>query len=237
MSLDVIPGLWPAEVDSYDPAERTCRVRIPGVTDGSNVLPEAIIMPPIGDRADAGDSKDHTELRILPGDAVWVMFECGDPRFPIIAGARTKRAGNPTGWRRWRHANIEMTADGELVINAANVTWNITGNETRHIGGDATADIGGNATVEVSGDATTDVGGSMDSTAATSSHQAGTHLLTAAVTIAGSISTGAGPGGSGVSMTGDVEMTGGSLTHNGVNIGATHTHTEQGDGQPTSAPN
>lgn len=135
MSIDSIPGLWPAEVESYNAAERTCRVRIPGVTDGSNVLPEAVIMPPIGDRTDAADSKDHTELRILPGDAVWVMFEAGDPRFPIIMGARAKRAGNPTAWRRWRHANIEVTADGEMVFNATNVTWNISGNETRTVGG------------------------------------------------------------------------------------------------------
>ena len=51
MTMDTIPGLLPGEVESYDPVARTCRVRIPGITDGSSILPEAIIMAPIGDRA------------------------------------------------------------------------------------------------------------------------------------------------------------------------------------------
>lgn len=208
--IESIPGLWPGEVDSYNQAARTCRVRIPGVTDGSAVLPEAVIMPPIGDRAYAADSKDHTELRILPGDAVWLMFEAGDPRFPIIVGARPKRTGNPTNWRRWRHANIEMTADGELVFNATNVTWNISGNETRHVGGNASADVGGNHSTTVTG--------SMSSEAASSTHEAATHSITAST-----------------SVTGPLAVSGG-LTNAGVNVGKTHTHTEQGDGNEVSTP-
>lgn len=47
-----------------------------------------------------------------------------------------------------------------------------------------------------------------------------------------------GSGGSGASaqITGDVAFGGGNLTHNGKNVGSTHTHQEQGNGQPTSAP-
>lgn len=229
MTFESIHGLWPGEVDSYDPATRTCRVRIPEVTDGSNVLLEAVIMPPIGDRSDAGASRDHTELRILPGDPVWLMFEAGDPRFPVIVGARAKRAGNPAEWRRWRHKNIEMTADETLIINAKNVVWNVEQNVTENIGGDVSSEVGGNHATTVTG--------SMSSEAASSTHQASTHTITAAATIAGPLSAAAGPGGGGVTMTGNVAMTGGSLTHNGVNVGGTHTHTEQGDGQPTSPPN
>lgn len=113
--MNMLPSLWPGEVASYDGETRTCKVRIPGITDSSTDLPEAVIMPPIGDRA-VGDYA--TEQRILPGDLVWLMFEGGDPRFPIIMGARTPRTGNQVDWRRWRHANIEMKADDEMVLKA-----------------------------------------------------------------------------------------------------------------------
>lgn len=110
--MNILPSMWPGEVASYDAQRRTCRVRIPGITDGSDQLPEAVFSNPIGDRADT------TEIRILDGDPVWLMFEGGDARFPIIMGYRTPREGNPNGWRRFRHANMELTADGVLRLNA-----------------------------------------------------------------------------------------------------------------------
>lgn len=121
--MNNLPSLWPGEVESYDGPTRTCKVRIPGITDGSSELPTAVFNTPLGDRAQG----DHqTEIRILPGDLVWLMFEGGDPRFPIIMGYRTARAGNPVDWRRWRHANIEMTADGKFIINADEWVVNAT---------------------------------------------------------------------------------------------------------------
>lgn len=116
--MNNLPSLWPGVVVSYDRAERTARVSIPGVTDGTDTLPEAVFSNPLGDRADI------TEIRIDAGDAVWLMFEGGDPRFPIITGYRTPRAGNPIDWRRWRHANMELTADGVLRLNATTVQIN-----------------------------------------------------------------------------------------------------------------
>lgn len=116
--MNMLPSLWPGEVASYDPVRRTCRVRIPGVTDGSDTLPEAVFCNPIGDRA------DMTEIRIVAGDPVWLMFEGGDARFPVITGYRTPREGNPTNWRRWSHANIELTADGVMRLNAGTLEIN-----------------------------------------------------------------------------------------------------------------
>lgn len=166
--MNNLPSLWPGEVASYDGETRICRVRIPGITDGSSELPEAVIMPPIGDRAQG----DHaTEQRILPGDLVYLMFEGGDPRFPIIMGARTARAGNPVNWRRWRHANMELTADGKMILNATELEINT---ETTTINGVTT-------------------------------------------------------------VNGDTAIAG-SLTNNGANVGSTHTHDEQGDGQPVGSP-
>lgn len=116
--MNMLPSLWPGEVASYDAVRRTCRVRIPGITDGSDTLPEAVFINALGDRA------SDTEIRILAGDLVWLMFEGGDPRFPIIAGYRTPREGNPTQWRRWRHANIQLIAENTmlLTVGATNVT-------------------------------------------------------------------------------------------------------------------
>lgn len=244
MTMDTIPGLLPGEVESYDPVARTCRVRIPGITDGSSILPEAIILAPIGDRGNAANSKDQTELRILPNDPVWLMFEAGDPRYPIIVGARLKRAGNPVDWRRWRHANIEMTADDHMIINAARVTWNVTGNVTEHIGGSRLTDIGSNETTTVSGNQSLNVSGSMASQAASSTHQASTHTLTAQTQIAGAITTTSGPGGAGatlqgpVTVNGNVAVNGGSITNDGVPVDKTHTHDENNVvGGPTDPPN
>lgn len=232
--METIGGLWPGEVDTYDQAARTCRVRIPGITDGSNVLPEAVFCNPLGDRATADDSKDHTEIRILPGDPVWLMFEGGDPRFPIIVGYRTPRAGNPIDWRRWRHKNVELTADETLIINARNVIWNVGEDVVEHIGrhhatdigGNRSSEITGNQTTAVSGDQQTDVSGSMASTAAESSHEAATHSLTAQTQIAGAITTTSGPGGGGATIQGPVSITGGTVTHDGVNISKDHKHPE-----------
>lgn len=116
--MNMLPSLWPGEVASYDAVRRTCRVRIPGITDGSDTLPEAVFSNPLGDRA------GETEIRIEPGDAVWLMFEGGDARFPIITGYRTPRVGNPVYWRRWRHANMELTADGVMRLNAETLEIN-----------------------------------------------------------------------------------------------------------------
>lgn len=116
--MNALIGKWPGIVKAYDGAKRLCTVAIPGITDGSSEFPEATLCNPIGDKA--GD----TEIRILPGDAVWLEFEAGDARFPIIVGYRTPREGNPVDWRRWAHANIDMTADVLFKINATTIELN-----------------------------------------------------------------------------------------------------------------
>lgn len=118
--MNVINGLWPGVVSSYSPATRTCRVEIDGITDGSGVLPEAVFCNPLG------DSPATTEIRILPGDLVWLSFEGGDPRYPVIMGYRTPRSGNASGWRRWQHANVQLTAEETLLITVGGATVTVT---------------------------------------------------------------------------------------------------------------
>ncbi|WP_211441388.1 hypothetical protein [Collimonas humicola] len=113
----MLPSRLPGIVRSYLAASRECRVEIPGLTDGADVLPLAEIEYPIGDKSRA--ASHATEIEILPGDLVWLAFEGGDPRYPIITGFRNARAGNAIDWRRWHHANIELTADGIFRVNCA----------------------------------------------------------------------------------------------------------------------
>ncbi|MBH2020063.1 MAG: hypothetical protein I8H91_11075 [Burkholderiales bacterium] len=42
-----MPGRYPAIVKTYNAARRTCRVEIPGLTEGGDVLPEAELEYPL----------------------------------------------------------------------------------------------------------------------------------------------------------------------------------------------
>lgn len=128
-----MPGRYPATVKTYDAARRTCRVEIPGLTDGGDVLPEAEIEYPIGEKSKAG--AQSTEVEVLPGDTVWVAFIGGDARHPIITGWRNPQAGNSTGWRRFHQANIELLADAVMRLIA---------------GGDVLIQSGGTLTLKAS---------------------------------------------------------------------------------------
>lgn len=116
-----MPGRYPAIVKSYDQSRRTCRIEMPGLTDGGDVLPEAEIEYSIGDKS--RDGSFTTEIEILPGDTVWIAFIGGDARYPIITGYRNPQAGNSVDWRRWHHKNIELLATE--IINA------LSGTDTR----------------------------------------------------------------------------------------------------------
>jgi hypothetical protein len=103
----------PGFVESVDRETRICRVRIPGFTDGCEVYPEAMLSYPLGDKS------EHTEIRILPGDRVWLDAVNGDPRFPIITGFRPKETDNAIAWRRLHHDNIELQADTDMRLLAS----------------------------------------------------------------------------------------------------------------------
>ncbi len=121
MEYGLMPGRYPAIVKTYNQARRTCRVEIPGLTDGGDVLPEAELSYPLGCKS--RDGSFATEIEITPGDTVWVAFIGGDPRYPIITGYRNPQSGNSADWRRWHHANIELIADAEmrLVVGGTSV--------------------------------------------------------------------------------------------------------------------
>ncbi len=111
-----LQGWYPAIVQSYNASTRTCRVKIPGITDGGDTLPEAEIAYSLGDKSKNGTFSTETE--ILSGDLVWVVFQGGDPRFPIITAYRNPRAGNSAKWRRIHHQNIEQLSETAFKIKS-----------------------------------------------------------------------------------------------------------------------
>lgn len=130
----LMQGRYPAIVRSYDQTRRTCRVEIPGLTDGADAFPEAEIEYPVGDKAAHGQYP--TELEILPGDAVWIAFIGGDPRYPIITGYRNPQAGNSVDWRRYHHKNYELICDQIIRLLVGNSVFQlnpdtITGSTTQ----------------------------------------------------------------------------------------------------------
>jgi hypothetical protein len=110
----------PGVVESFDEATKLARVRFDGALDGAEELPEAQLNYPIGDKS------HHTDIRMLPGDLVWLDFIGGDPRYPIILGYRPKETGNATGVRRMHHAKMEFVADSDMLLSGASGTVTIS---------------------------------------------------------------------------------------------------------------
>lgn len=155
----LLSSLTPGVIRSYDQNTRLCRVEIPGLTDGAEVFPEAEFCYPIGDKS------EHTEIKIIAGDRVWLSFIGGDTRYPIIMGYRPKNTGNANDWRKFHHKNFDIQAiDGVVIINAK--------------------------------------------TGMTIASQTGTISMSAP----------------NISLNGALAINGSGVTHNGVNIGASHVH-------------
>ena len=223
----LMPGRYPAIVKSYDQGRRTCRIEIPGITDGGDVMPEAEIEYPIGDKS--RDGKWATELEILPGDTVWVAFIGGDPRYPIITGWRNPQAGNSSDWRRIHHKNIEQLADDVMHLESG-VTINIdAGTAINEKSGETTSRTAGKSyTVNAGSSITLSVGGS------TVTIGPGSIVLQSGQIVLNGPITGGGSGGASATFTGGVNAAK-DVTAGGISL-MNHVHIEQGDGAPTSTP-
>jgi hypothetical protein len=196
-------GLMPAEIDSVtvdDREQRIYRIRLPGLTDGASEMPQAQLCNPIGDKS------EHTEIRIKPGDRVWIAFEGGDTRYPVIVGFRPRNQENGIDWRRFEHANFQFNADNVFEIIAGtqvHVKTPLAYVEApnSHITGDVQID--GNATVN--------------------------GLLTYKGGMKGSGGSGASAQiDGGITATGDIKA--GNISLEG------HAHMEQGDGNRVGPP-
>lgn len=208
----------PGFVESYDDALRLCRVRIPGITDGCEVLPLAMLSYPIGDKS------EHTEIRILAGDRVWLDFVNGDPRYPIITGFRPKETDNAIAWRRWHHDNIELQADTDMRLLAT------AGKVTMTAGTDFDLTTGANIDAIAGGNINATADGNVVIEAASITLRAGAITLDGPVTATSTFSV------AGL-LTYLAGMLGfGTLFNNGKNVGHTHSHSGVQDGPNNSGP-
>jgi len=103
---------YPAVVVGYDANTRLAQVKIEPLDNGADTVLDAELLYPLGD-------KSNTAIEVLSGDFVWVEFEGGDPRYPIIVGYRNKRTGNDDSTRRYHHhGSFEILADKIIKIKA-----------------------------------------------------------------------------------------------------------------------
>ena len=227
MSYGTMHGRYPAIVKTYDQARRTCRVEIPGITDGGDVLPEAEIEYPVGDKSRSGQYE--TELEILPGDTVWIAFIGGDPRYPIITGYRNPQAGNSADWRRYHHQNYELLTDVMMHFESGETIKGDAGQTIALKAGQAiTAEAGSTINIKAGSKITLSVGGS------TVEISSGSIAITSGKIALNGAITGGGSAGAMATFTGGMKVAK-DVTAGNISL-QTHTHTEQGDKAETSGP-
>lgn len=101
-----------AEIVEYDDSKRQATIKIDGLTDGATTYPIADLLYSLG------DDPSKTEIELLSGDKVWIVFQGGDTRKPIIVGFRCPQTNNVTRVRRWHKENIELLADEQIKFHA-----------------------------------------------------------------------------------------------------------------------
>lgn len=199
---------YPAVVVSYDGGTRLAKVKLEPLDEGADTALDAELLYPLGD-------KSNTAIEVLANDPVWVEFEAGDPRYPIIVGYRNKREGNDDTTRRYHHhGSIELLADNIIKIK-----------------GDVKV-IVESETVEVH--ATTVTVTATNTNITSLVNITGNTSITGNLAVAGAIS---GTGGSGATIAGNVTVSSGDVVADGKSL-KTHTHpyTDNGAGMVTGAP-
>lgn len=201
-------GKYPAVVVSYDGVTRLAKVKLEPLDEGADTVLDAELLYPLGD-------KSNTAIEVLANDAVWVEFEAGDPRYPIIVGYRNKREGNDDSTRRYHHhGSFEILADNIIKIK-----------------GDVKV-IVESETVEVT--ATTVTVTATNTNITSLVNITGNTSITGNLAVAGAIS---GTGGSGATIAGNVTVSSGDVVADGKSLKShTHPYTDNGAGMTTSAP-
>ncbi|TQC96400.1 hypothetical protein FK216_11980 [Moraxellaceae bacterium AER2_44_116] len=189
-------GKYPAVVMSYDGGTRLAKVKLEPLDEGADTALDAELFYPLGD-------KSNTAIEILDNDPVWVEFEAGDPRYPIIVGYRNKREGNDDTTRRYHHhGNFELKADQEFLIEAGQkITLKVAG-----------------SLLEMDGDM-------IKMTTPLTTFETSLATFSQLVNVLAMLSANGGLTG-----VGNTAFSGGTMTHNGKNFGDTHTHRYTDDG-------
>lgn len=208
-------GKYPAVVMSYDGVTRLAKVKLEPLDEGADTMLDAELLYPLGD-------KSNTAIEVLANDPVWVEFEAGDPRYPIIVGYRNKREGNDDSTRRYHHhGSFEILADNIIKIK-----------------GDVKV-IVESQTVEVTAPTVTVTATTVTVTATNTNitslvNITGNTSITGNLSVAGAIS---GTGGSGATIAGNVTVSTGDVVADGKSLkGHTHPYTDNGAGMTTGTP-
>lgn len=114
--MDNLYGFYPGKILSYSGDSKTVQVSIEPYTNGSEDGIQAKIAYPVG-FTDA-----DLELAIVDNPDVWVFFENGQFRNPVVGFFRTRRTGSSTGVLRLRQKSIELIADEIKFITAKTTT-------------------------------------------------------------------------------------------------------------------
>jgi hypothetical protein len=189
-------GKYPAVVMSYDGGTRLAKVKLEPLDEGADTALDAELLYPLGD-------KSNTAIEVLANDPVWVEFEAGDPRYPIIVGYRNKREGNDDTTRCYHHhGNFELKADQEFLIEAGQkITLKVAG-----------------SLLEMDGDM-------IKMTTPLTTFETSLATFSQLVNVLAMLSANGGLTG-----VGNTAFSGGTMTHNGKNFGDTHTHPYTDDG-------
>lgn len=208
-------GKYPAIVKAYDGNTRLAKVKIEPLDDGADTVLDAELLYPLGD-------KSNTAIEVLANDPVWVEFEAGDPRYPIIVGYRNKRTGNDDSTRRYHHhGSIEILADNTIKIKADVKV--IVESETVEVIAPTVTVTGTTVTVNATN---TNITSLVNITGNTS--------ITGNLAVAGAIS---GTGGGGASIAGSVTVSSGDVVADGKSLkGHTHPYTDDGAAMTTGTP-
>ncbi|NNP70381.1 hypothetical protein [Acinetobacter sp. Ac_5812] len=108
-------GFKRAKILSYDSSNRTAKVHIPGLTDGSAEGLTATFAYPVG------DSDKDTEREILDGEDVYIFFENNEQSRPVIAFYSSHGKDVVVDTRRIRQENIELLARTQVNIEAPEI--------------------------------------------------------------------------------------------------------------------
>ena len=213
---------YPAVVVSYDGVTRLAKVKLEPLDEGADTSLDAELLYPLGD-------KSNTAIEVLAGDFVWVEFEAGDPRYPIIVGYRNKREGNDDATRRYHH-------HGSFEILADNIT-KLKGNVKVIVESETVEVIAPTVKVTsttVTVDATTVTVNATNTNITSLVNITGNTSIAGTLSVAGAIS---GTGGSGATIAGSVTVSSGDVVADGKSLkGHTHPYTDDGAGMVTSPP-
>lgn len=117
--MDNLFGFYPGKILSYSKSAKTVQVSIEPYTSGSENGITAKLAYPVG------FTDSDLELSIVNNPDVWVFFENGQFKNPVVSFFRTKQSGSTQDVLRLRQKTIELIADEIKFITGQTTT---TGN-------------------------------------------------------------------------------------------------------------